>query len=203
MEIADIIDNDIMLLLMTSKENAAEIVGVTPDSYNNILSLEKPDVPEDEILLVRDLGGYREKYESLLSTTAVVYKILLFAGILICILIVNLLSSMVIEENSRNISMLKVLGYRSREIRRIVLLPNHILVPVSYLLSIPFTLLLTNAMMADTIENSGVLIETVVRPQTLILYFLIVVAAYLVSLLFAGRKLQKVSMVESLKEERE
>ena len=58
-------------------------------------------------------------------------------------------------------------------------------------------------MMADTIENSGVLIETVVRPQTLILYFLIVVAAYLVSLLFAGRKLQKVNMVESLKEERE
>ena len=160
-------------------------------------------MPEAEILLVRDLGGYREKYESLLSTTAVVYKILLFAGILICILIVNLLSSMVIEENSRNISMLKVLGYRSREIRRIVLLPNHILVPVSYLLSIPFTLLLTNAMMADTIENSGVLIETVVRPQTLILYFLIVVAAYLVSLLFAGRKLQKVNMVESLKEERE
>lgn len=152
---------------------------------------------------MRDLGGYREKYESLLSTTAVVYKILLFAGILICILIVNLLSSMVIEENSRNISMLKVLGYRSGEIRRIVLLPNHILVPVSYLLSIPFTLLLTNAMMADTIENSGVLIETVVRPQTLILYFLIVMAAYLVSLLFAGRKMQKVNMVESLKEERE
>ena len=58
-------------------------------------------------------------------------------------------------------------------------------------------------MMADTIENSGVLIETVVRPQTLILYFLIVVAAYLVSLLFAGWKLQKVNMVESLKEERE
>ena len=202
-EITDIIDNDIMLLLMTSKENAAEIVGVTPDFYNNILSMEKPDVPEDEILLVRDLGGYRDKYESLLSTTAVVYKILLFAGILICILIVNLLSSMVIEENSRNISMLKVLGYRSREIRRIVLLPNHILVPVSYLLSIPFTLLLTNAMMADTIENSGVLIEIVVRPQTLIVYFLIVVAAYLVSLLFAGRKLQKVNMVESLKEERE
>ena len=82
-------------------------------------------------------------------------------------------------------------------------MPNHILVPVSYLLSIPFTLLLTNAMMADTIENSGVLIETVVRPQTLILYFLIVVAAYLVSLLFAGWKLQKVNMVESLKEERE
>ena len=160
-------------------------------------------MPEDEILLVRDLGGYRDKYESLLSITAVVYKILLFAGILICILIVNLLSSMVIEENSRNISMLKVLGYRSREIRRIVLLPNHILVPVSYLLSIPFTLLMTNAMIADTIENSGVLIETVVRPQTLILYFLIVVAAYLVSLLFAGRKLQKVNMVESLKEERE
>ena len=99
--------------------------------------------------------------------------------------------------------MLKVLGYRSREIRRIVLLPNHILVPVSYLLSIPFTLLLTKAMMADTVENSGVLIETVVRPQTLLLYFLIVVAAYLVSLLFAGRKLQKVNMVESLKEERE
>ena len=202
-EIADIIDNDIMLLLLTSKDNAAQIVGVSPDSYNNIISKEKQDLPDEEIQSITDLGGYRDKYETLLSSSSVVYKILLVVGVIICVLLVNLLSGMVLDENTRNISMLKVLGYRNCEIQDLVLRPHHLLVPVCYLLSIPLTLLLTQAILSDTVENSGVYIDTVVQPSTLVIYFVIVLASYAISLLFAARKLQKVDMVESLKEDRE
>jgi len=56
-------------------------------------------------------------------------------------------------------------------------------------------------MMMGSTEYSGVYIDVVVKPVTLILYFLIVVSAYVVSLIFGNRKLDRVDMAESLKQE--
>ncbi|MBR1797778.1 MAG: ABC transporter permease [Clostridiales bacterium] len=199
--ISDIIDNNALRLIITSKENAARIVGISPDEYNNILSVEPLNVPSDQILKVADFDSYKDSFSQMLSATKVVYNVLLTVGIIVCILIVNLLSGMIIDENGRNISMLKVLGYHDREIRDIILRPNHMLLPCCYLLSIPLTVFMTKLMMSNSVENSGVFIDVVVKPSTLILYFLIVAGSYLVSLYFGNRKLDKVDMAESLKQE--
>ena len=199
--ISDIIDNDALRLVLTSKENAARIVGVSPDEYNNILSAVPVDVPAKDILKIADFDSYRDSFEQALATTKVVYAILLTVGIIVCILMINLLSGMLIDENRRNISMLKVLGYHGSEIRQIILRPNHLLLPCCYILAIPITIYMTKLMMLGSTEHSGVYIDVVVKPVTLIMYFFIVVGAYIVSLYFGSRKLDRVDMVESLKQE--
>jgi ABC-type antimicrobial peptide transport system permease subunit len=60
---------------------------------------------------------------------------------------------------------------------------------------------MTRLMMIGSAESSGVYIDVVVKPVTLILYFLIVVSTYIVSLIFGNRKLDRVDMAESLKQE--
>ena len=60
---------------------------------------------------------------------------------------------------------------------------------------------MTGLMMQGSTDYSGVYIGVVVKPGTLMLYFLIVVAAYLVSLYFGSRKLGRIDMAESLKQE--
>jgi len=199
--ISDIIDNDALRLVLTSKENAARIVGVSTNEYNNILSAVPVDVPAKDILKIADFDSYRDSFEQALATTKVVYAILLTVGIIVCILMVNLLSGMLIDENERNISMLKVLGYHGSEIRQIILRPNHLLLPCCYILAIPITIYMTKLMMMGSTEYSGVYIDVVVKPVTLIMYFFIVVGAYIVSLYFGSRKLDRVDMVESLKQE--
>ena len=199
--INDIIDNDALRLVLTSKENAAYLVGVSPDEYNNILSAVPVDVPSEEILKIADFDSYQDSFEQVLAATKVVYAILLTVGIIVCILMVNLLSGMIIDENRRNVSMLKVLGYHGPEISRIILRPNHFLLPCCYILAIPLTIYMTRLMMIGSAESSGVYIDVVVKPVTLILYFLIVVSTYIVSLIFGNRKLDRVDMAESLKQE--
>lgn len=199
--VRDIIDNNGLRLLVTSKENAARMVGVEADEYNNILSEVPVDVPEEDIYKIADYEAYQESFAQILSVTKVVYTILLAVGITVCVLMVNLLSNMIIDENNRNISMLKVLGYRDYEIREIVLRVNHFLLPVCYIISVPITWYMTKLMMDGSIQNNGIWIEVVVKPTTLILYFFIVLAAYLISLFFAKRKLEKVDMTISLKQE--
>ncbi len=200
-KIDDIIDNDALRLVLTSKDNAARIVGVSPDEYNNILSTVPVDVPAEEVLKIADFDSYQDSFQQALATTKVVYRILLSVGIIVCILMVNLLAGMVIDENKKNVSMLKVLGYHGAEIRDIVLRPNHLLLPCCYLLAIPLTIFMTGLMMQGSTDYSGVYIRVVVKPGTLILYFLIVVAAYIVSLYFGSRKLGRIDMAESLKQE--
>ncbi len=200
-KIDDIIDNDALRLLITSKENAARIVGVSPDEYNNILSTVPVDVPSEEIIKIADFDSYMDSFEQALATTKVVYAILLTVGIVVCILMVNLLSGMIIDENRRNVSMLKVLGYHGQEIRGIILRPNHLLLPCCYIIAIPLTIYMTKLLMLGSAEYSGVYIDVVVKPFTLILYFFIVVGSYIVSLYFGSRKLERVDMAESLKQE--
>lgn len=200
-KISGIIDNDALRLVITSKENAARIVGISPDEYNNILSAVPVDVPAEEILKIADFDSYQDSFEQALSTTKVVYSILLSVGIIVCVLMVNLLAGMVIDENKKNVSMLKVLGYHGYEIRDIVLRPNHLLLPCCYLIAIPLTIYMTGLMMKGSTEYSGVYIGVTVKPSTIMVYFLIVVGAYIVSLYFGNRKLERVDMAESLKQE--
>lgn len=200
-EISDIIYNNALMLLITSKENAARLVGVSPEAYNNILSEVPVNVNGEDIYKIADFAAYKDSFEQTLAVTKVVYAILLTVGILVCVLIVNLLSGMLIDENARNISMLKVLGYREREIRDVILRPHHFLVPCCYLLAIPLTAYMTRLMFADSVANFGVWIDVVVKPSTVFLYFLIVTGSYLLSLLLAKRKLGRVDMAESLKQE--
>lgn len=199
--VTDIIDNNALKLLITSKENAARIVGVYPDQYNNILSEVPVNIPDEKVLMIADFDTYMNNFEQLLSATKAVYTILLAVGIIVCVLIVNLLSGMIIDENNRNISMLKVLGYHDREIGNIILSPNHFLLPCCYLLAIPVTAYMAKLMMADSVTNSGIWIDVVIKPQTVVIYFVIVAAAYLVSLVFAKRRLDRVEMTVSLKQE--
>ena len=70
--IADIIYNNGLRLLITSKENAADIVGVSPDEYNNILSVVPVDVPEQDIYKIADFDTYKDSFEQMMATTKVV-----------------------------------------------------------------------------------------------------------------------------------
>ena len=199
--IADIIYNNGLRLLITSKENAADIVGVSPDEYNNILSVVPVDVPEQDIYKIADFDTYKDSFEQMMATTKVVYAVLLIVGIIVCVLIVNLLSGMIIDENSRNISMLKVLGYRGNEIRDVILRMNHFLLPCCFLLSIPLTAYMAKILMADSVSTSGIWIDVVIKPGTLLVYFAVVLAAYLISLFLSSHKLDRVDMAQSLKQE--
>lgn len=73
--------------------------------------------------------------------------------------------------------------------------------PVCYILSIPLTAYMTKLMMTNAVENSGVWIDVIVKPSTLIIYFLIVICSYFASLFLAKRKIDRVDMAESLKQE--
>lgn len=110
-----------------------------------------------------------------------------------------MMSGMIVEEGKRNISMLEVLGYRSKEVRQFVMTSNHLLVPIGFLVGVPLGYLTAYSMMAASARSSGMYMGLPVKPLTILVSAAIVAGAYVLSLCLSGRKLKKVDMVESLK----
>ena len=124
-------------------------------------------------------------------------------GAIICIAALYVSVNMLISENRHNISMLKVLGLKNREINRMIIDVNHIIIPFGIAVG-----MLTGYFMMVVVFRiysgmEGVLYTPVITAQSIILTIVIVIACYAVSLLIVRRKADRVDMVESLKDNRE
>lgn len=197
--ISGIVKNDILPLVLTSKENVAQLLNRPLEEYNVIISKEKLTIPNGLLKKNASLQDYEEQVRNLSATAGIVLKLLKVLGMLICLLIVTMMSGFIIGESSRNISMLEVLGYRKGEVRRFVLTVNHFLVPVGFILGVPLGYLVAYSMILSAAQSSGRLMSLPVRPATLLGSFVFVLAAYGIAMALAGRKLKKVDMVETLK----
>lgn len=197
--ISGIVKNDILPLVLTSKENVAQLLNRPLEEYNAIIGKEKLTIPNGLLKKNASLQDYEEQVRNLSATAGIVLKLLKVLGMLICLLIVTMMSGFIIGESSRNISMLEVLGYRKGEVRRFVLTVNHFLVPVGFILGVPLGYLVAYSMILSAAQSSGRLMSLPVRPATLLGSFFFVLAAYGIAMALAGRKLKKVDMVETLK----
>lgn len=197
--ISGIIKNDILSLVLTSKENVANIIERPVEEYNVIISKEKLTIPQELLKKESSLEDYRQMVENLSSTAGIVLKLLKVLGVLICLLIVSMMSGMILEESGRNISMLEILGYRYREVQKFVLTANHLLVPVGFLLGVPLGYLTSYSMILASAQSSGMRMSLIVRGETVIEAFLFVMVAYILATILSGRKLKKANMLECLK----
>ena len=197
--ISGIIRNDILDLVLSSKENVTDIIERPVEEYNVIISKEPLTIPSELLRKNSSLKDYQEQAKNLSMTAGIVLKLLKVLGMLICLLIVSMMSGMIVEESTRNISMLSVLGYRSREVRRFVLTSNHLLVPVGFLIGVPLGYLTAYSMILGAAKSSGMLMSLPVKADTILSGFAFLAAAYLIAMLLAGRKCKKVDLVESLK----
>ena len=201
--ISDIVVNDVLSLIITSKANAAQILGRSANEFNVIISEKPLDIPAELLRKSASLEDYRRNTESALSTARIVLSIVKVIGTLICILVVILLSGMMIEESRRSISTLEVLGYRGSEIRRLILSSNNLLVPIGFVLGIPLGVALADMIAKANAASGGILMSITITGKTLLVSAVFIAVAYAVSLGLSARKLKKIDMVECLKEERE
>ena len=191
--------NDIISLVISGKENVSKRTGHNVNEYNVIISMDELDIPEDLLIKNASLEDYRTQAKTISSTAGIVLKILKVLGVGICILIVTMMSGMLVEESSRNISMLRVLGYRSGEEKRFVLTSNHLLLPVGFIIGVPLGYLTSYSMIIPSAQYSGMIMSLPVKGSTILSCMVFLVISYVIATLLSGKKFNKVDMVESLK----
>ena len=201
--ISGIVENDTAQIIYTSRANAAEMTGVDKNAGNMIISEEKLDIPENIVESESRKSDLEEQVDTIIDQTSYMIDTMVGLGIVICIASVYVAVNMLVSENRRNISMLKVLGYTDRKIGRIVLSSNHVFLPLGILLSIPAAYVFCGLFFRMFADMMGMLVSPYLELKSCIMAAVLTAGSYLASIYFVQRKTRKVDAVECLKEQRE
>ena len=201
--IAGIIDNDMQNAVFSNREDVAEILGIDENVSNVIMSDVELDIPEDKVIQTIKKADAKEQFQNMSNQMNVMVYFLIGMGAIICVASIYIAVNMLVSENRANISMLKVLGYKDTMINQIVLSVNHILLPIGYLCCIPLVVVSVNRFMVFMSEFIGVMPKAYIAPQSFVYTAILACLSYFGSLFLLRRKVSKVDMVESLKDNRE
>ena len=135
----------------------------------------------------------------MISMGDLMYMVDAFSVILFVVLI-YLLSKLIIERNVQSISMVKILGYRKKEIALLYILPTAIVVVGSLLLSYPilsYVMVEIFRVMLKQMMSGWMVIW--LDPSVYVKMFLMGFITYVVVAIIEYRKIGKIPMSEALK----
>lgn len=198
-----IIGDNAQQILYTSYNNVKDILGLKDNYFNVVYADEKLGIDGEKISY---MGDSESILDTLMNALSALYSLIygvMFVGSLLSIISIYLVVNLLIGENKSNISMFKVLGYRNKEINRLILRTNHILVPVGFALAIPAALAATKVLSVNMVPLLHVVLEPALRIESIIICLLIILCSYFLSLSLLRRKVDNIDMVVSLKGNRE
>ena len=190
--ISGIVENDTAQIIYASRANAAEMTGVDKNAGNMIISEEKLDIPENIVESESRKSDLEEQVDTIIDQTSYMIDTMVGLGIVICIASVYVAVNMLVSENRRNISMLKVLGYPDRKIGCIVLGSNHVFLPLGIFLSIPAAYAFCGLFFRMFADMMGMLASPYLEVKSCIMAAVLTAGSYLASMYFVQRKTRKV-----------
>ncbi|MBR1824611.1 MAG: ABC transporter permease [Ruminococcus sp.] len=201
--IKGIIKNGYQNYIVSTRNNASEITGLDTSLYNCILTDDSRSFDGGIVQEIITSNTFNNQMENMLDEMSGMVYALIIIGAIICIAALYVSINMLVSENAVNISMLKVLGYDRKKIDKMVLNGNHLLLIPGLILGM-LTGYGAMAWYCDAfVETEGLMIPVAYSVPHIILTICIVTLCYFVSLLLVRRKVDKVDMIESLKDNRD
>ncbi|GGM38157.1 permease [Paraliobacillus quinghaiensis] len=167
-------------------------------SYTSLYSKESLKIDPEALLTTTTTESTIDGYNQLIKPLQyMVIGIAIGAGI-IGILIIYILVSLLIEENSYKISLMKVIGYDDKSIRRLMIDFNSWFVILGFLIGIPVTLWSMSAFLTSITTEMNLTIPVQLDWLNVVISFIVILVAYFISILLNQRKLNNVSMHEAI-----
>ena len=191
------------------RSNICKTVGYDRPCYTSMLSNDEKYSDLDKldsnlvskiatVLNFKDMKDNLDK--SMEKYNASIYIVILFASIM-AFVIIAVIANIVVEENKRIISLMKVLGYKNNKISSIVLNIYTPIIIIAYLLSIPAMIKLLEKIVAALAGNMEITIPIELDPGLAALGLVGLLCAYYIAVALSKRVLNKIPLAVALKRE--
>ena len=187
-----------------TRKSIADYLGYSEGSYNYIYTDTMKDIYDvsneaiSDVFRVEDLKKNVELAVQMANYS--IYIIVFFSGAM-ALVIISVVSNIVVDENKKHISLMKVMGYTEKEIKGVVLNIYTPFVIIAYLLSIPAMKSILRWILSLATKDLDFSVPIVLSWQGALLGFAVIMVAYLIALQLSRRALNKVSLAEALKRE--
>jgi len=169
------------------------------DSYMGLWSISKLNIPENRLLTTVTKDDIKNAFNSMTAPIQTMLGTMAFMSFLIGLIVIYVVTSMIIDENKENISLMKVLGYRKKEVYSLILNSSATLVILGYILGVPILLALLGNMFKSLTVEMSISLPITISYSYLIIGFVIIYATYEVSKALSKKKVNRISMTEVLK----
>ncbi|KRU30385.1 ABC transporter permease [Clostridium sporogenes] len=171
------------------------------NSYVGVYSKGKLDIDENLIFKVESKKETEEAFKAMIQPMKYSLTIMAIFASIIALIVIYVVTSIIVEENKGNISMLKVLGYKKEEINSLILDTGKIPVIIGYLLSIPILKISMGELMKKVAEDTNFSIPMNISLKYTIIGFVIIYLTYEISKILSKRKILTISMTDFMKVE--
>jgi putative ABC transport system permease protein len=170
-----------------------------PNSYIGIWSTEKLDIPQNKLLTTVTKDDIKGAFSTMTAPIQTSLGTMAFMSFIIGLIVIYVVTSMVIEENKENISLMKVLGYRKKEVYSMILNSSSFLVVLGYILGVPLLLASLSAMFKSLTKEMSISLPITISYSYLVIGFVIIYFTFVVSKTLNKKKINRISMNEVLK----
>ena len=167
----------------------------TPTS---IITSKNVDKEYDSIKSVTTLSEMKENWDEMSGSIMMMVSILIFFAVLLAIVVLYNLGILSFTEIEREIATLKVLGFKTGDLRKLLLTQNIIFTAIGFILGIPLGFYLMTLMM-DAAGESLYYIPSLTLGNIILSGVITFTVSIVVNLLFSS-KIGNLNMVEALKD---
>ena len=180
-------------------EKLNTMLGFPFESYMGLWSSEKLDIPESKLLASVTVDDMRKAFDTMIQPLQAAMGTIAFMSFVIGLIVIYVVTSLTIEENRENISLMKVLGYRKKEVYSLILNSSSFIVVIGYILGVPLLLASLSAMYKSVTKDMNLSIPATINYSYVLVGFVIIYLTYELSKLLSRKKINKISMAEALK----
>lgn len=176
-----------------------DMFGYPADSYMGLWSKDKLDIPQDRLFGSITVNDLKNAYGAMMQPIQAAIGTMAFLSFVIGLIVIYVVTSLIIEENRGNISLMKVLGYRKKEIYSLILNSSSFIVVIGYILGVPLLLGILDVMFKSMFNTLAIAIPVTINYSYIVIGFVIIYLTYTISKVLSRRKVNRISMSEALK----
>lgn len=179
-EVENIVPYSVGMYVFMDIDSMRELFGQEDDYYNVILSGEELNIEAGRLYGVitrKMIGSSAEIFLEMMQTMIVMMT---GVAIVIFIIVMYLMMKVMIDRSAYHISLMKVFGYRRREIKKLYLDGNFYLVAAAALICIPLSKIMMDLMYPYFISNVAVGMDLTLGWQTYAVIYVGILICYVV-----------------------
>lgn len=180
-------------------EQFNELFGLPSASYVGLWSNTKLDIPEKLLYSARtvddSIRDFNESTQPLQATVGIIS----FMAFIIGLIVIYVVTSLIIEENKGNISLMKVFGYRKKEVNSLILNSSSMIIVIGYIIGLPLILASMGILFKSLTDSIKLTIPVTISYPYIIAGFVVVYLTYELSKALSRKKVNRISMSDALK----
>ena len=208
-QVIDVCEEYMSLSGYVNRNGLSKKLGLEEFSYNQFATTDNKyqsmdnlsDEQLDNISRIVSITDLKENIANQMEQmNGSIYIVIAFASVM-ALIIIAVIANIVVEENKRTISLMKVMGYNNKKISRIVLNIYTPFVIIAYLLSIPCMISLLKWIISLLVGDMDMVIPVTFSPVMALIGLIGLVFAYYLAIAISRRVLNKVPLAVALKRE--